>query len=115
MFNKWNYKVAIATELKSSRMRRENFNSDIGDESNLRREDMAEPDWMSSILVSKKTRQRSATNQIVEVAGTIILHVRMEEALLSVVLGTVKKLAVFVFLAKSYIDKFVKVMLPAER
>lgn len=55
------------------------------------------------------------TNQNVEFVWTIMLQVRMREALVRVVFGIVKNLADPVLLGTSFIHKFVEGTFPAKR
>lgn len=79
VFYKRNYKVATTIVLRSSYFRPVNCNFDAGVESSLVPEYMVEPDWTCLLQLSKKMLLQSATNQNVEIIGTIILHVRMWE------------------------------------
>lgn len=89
--------------------------SDARSGPSLQREEVAKSDWISSISVSENPRLRSGTNQNVDVVRTILLHVRMEETCVLVLLGIVKNLAVPALLGTHFIDEFVEVINPAER
>lgn len=79
LFNKRNYKVGTIIGLISFRMRPVNFISYTNAGSNLPREEMVEPEWISAICVKENPRLRSATNRKVEVFGTTTFHVSMGE------------------------------------
>lgn len=58
--NKTNYKVAINIVMESLRMDHIHSLFDTGAGSNLLREDIVEPDWMSSVPVYENLRLRCA-------------------------------------------------------
>lgn len=105
----------IAIGLNSLYMRPVSCVFDTGSAPSLLRDDMVEPNSMSSISVSKKPLLRSVTNQKVEFVGKIILQVRMGETSLHVMFGIVKNLEVQVLLRASFIVNFVKVIFLEKR
>lgn len=90
LFKKHSNKVALAVGLKILYMRPVIFVFDTGAGPKLLCEVIAEPEWTRSIRDSKKKRLQRVTKEKVEVVGAIMLHVRMEEAHVRVVLETVK-------------------------
>lgn len=114
MFNKRDYKVAIAIELNSLRMCPVNGVFETSAGPNLLHADMVKLDWKSPIRVIDKRRLSSAINQKVEDVDTII-HINMGEARVRVTFGIIKNLAVPVLLRTSFIAKFVKGIFPTER
>lgn len=55
---------------------------------------------------------RSATNRKVNIAGTVLLHIRIEDAIIRVVFGDVRSLAVPILLRTSFNDRFFKGIFP---
>lgn len=88
------------------------FDSDVGP--SLLRENMLEPDWTGSICISKNRDCKRAIRQNFKGFGTTALHVRMGEAIVHVLLGIFKNLAVPVLRGTFHIKDFVKRILPSE-
>lgn len=63
LFSKRNYMVAIKIILNPSRMRAVNFVFHTGTVHSLLREDMVEPDWMSTVRISENLKLESWTSQ----------------------------------------------------
>lgn len=57
---------------------------------------------------------KSSTSEPVCVLGIITLHVRMRDCRVRIDFGVVRNLAVSVLLGKTFIDRFVKSIFPAE-
>lgn len=115
LFNNRSYKTLIITGLDSSRICNTNILFNRSAWLNLLCVDMVEIDWMSWICICNTTQLGCATNQKIEVISIILLHVRLRDGRVRVVLGIVKILAVPVFLETPFTDKFVKWMFSHER
>lgn len=87
---------------------------DTGAGIDLLKEEIPEPNWMSSINFCGKPRLQSAMNQKFKVSGKLLLHICIEETRVRVVLLIIKSVAVRVWLETSFIDMFFKKIFPTE-
>lgn len=90
LFNNRNYNVALTTGLNSSGLCPLSCVFDSGNGPSLVPEEMVKPDRMKSIRVYEKQRLQSATTEMVEDVGTIMLHVGTGEARVQETFGIVR-------------------------
>lgn len=81
----------------------------------LVREDLVQPDWLPSIRLSDNPRLRSATNENVDVVGTVILHVQIGDIRVRVIFGIVRSFAAPALLRTSLMHKCIKGIFPTNR
>lgn len=72
------------------------------------REDVLETDWLHTIQAPNEKCSRGATTQEVIIAGTVLLHVRMGDARIRLLFGTLSYMAVPILLGMFFIDRLVK-------
>lgn len=70
--------------------------------------DMVQTDYVSTLRVFENPQLRSTTNQKVNLVGTLVLPLHIEEAGICVLLEVFENQAVFVLVVTSFIDKSVK-------
>lgn len=114
LFNKRNYKRPISVGVLSHKMRPVLCISETVTRSNLIREDFLETDWLQTIRAMNGQSLRSTASQNVSSIRTVLSHVRLGEAGIRVVFGTVRNLKAPIFLETSFTDRFVKIKFPPE-
>lgn len=112
---KKNYKVAISFGLNASPMRRMNCVFANGAQPNLLQEEPIRLDFQQPLRPCNSPKLRSATIQKVEVAGTIVLHVRIGESSIRAMLEILRNSAGPILLGTPLVDKIIKGMFPSER
>lgn len=78
-------------------------------------EEFLSQEWNNMIRTAHARDLKSETSESVRVLGIITLHVRMSDCLVHVNLGTVRNLAVPVFLSTTCMDRFVESIFQMER
>lgn len=79
------------------------------------REDFYETYWLQGIRAVTASSLRSAATQKVGIVRTLFIHVRVGDARIRVVFGVARSLGVPILLRISFIDRFVKGILPPEQ
>lgn len=82
---------------------------------NLIWEDFLEGNWLKTVQANNGPSLQSATNQELNIVGTVTLPVRMADSRGRVVCDIVRNLAVPAILATLFIDRFLKGIFPHDR
>lgn len=113
--SKRNYKVSMTISLMAKMMHNTNVMFDTVTALDLILEEFIEAKWLKAIQTNSRPALKNTTNRKVSVVGMISLHVVVGYSRARVVFGIVPNLAVQVRLENSFINRFVKGILPLER
>lgn len=115
LFTKRNYKSAISLSLTASRRRSAICVYDTGAGTILKREQLVKTDQLPSIRFYDNPWLKSVISKMVEVIGTILVHVRMWKTVLLAISWIVRISAAPVLLGMSFIDKLINGIFVNER
>jgi len=115
LFKKRNYKIGISVGVQASITHPVTCVLDTGAGPNLINKDFLPPSWTDKIRPAQDPGLIAATRQAVSIEGVILLHVRVGELRVRVWFGVVSKLAVPALLGTSFIDSFIRAILPLDR
>lgn len=102
-----NYKITIRSALTTLCMRSINSVFDRAVGSNLLRGDVAERNWLPSINPCKNLPPKRATDQMVDIVGTIVLHVPTGDSRALVMFKIFVNLSVPVLYGTSFMNRFI--------
>lgn len=112
LFTKKNYKMSVSISFRCSHMRPLTYVFETGACPSLIRSDVLEPSWENHIRRQEVTNLYGAYNSKLRISGTIMLHIRVGEALTRIVFGVVKQLSVPMLLDKRYTDRCARSFFP---
>lgn len=82
---------------------------------NLLWDQLVETDWRPSIRLCDSQRLKRGTSQVVQVTGTIVLHVQTGESCICFMFKIFRNLAVSVLPGMLFINRFIEGIVPSEK